>query len=155
MFTTSIVFQPRPEFPKPCGWLWKTKPLRVPSRRVLWLKVGTTNNDPNFIAHFYLQTVETINGCQKLYRTDRGTENTIMAGIQCFFRRNGNDRLSRENAHRDGSSLVNQRIESWWAQLKSLGHFSGFYFFKNWLKMANLVLATNKKNNANIFHLKN
>ena len=88
------------------------------SRRVLWLKVGTTNNDPNFIAHYYLQTVETVSGCPKLCRTDRGTENTIMAGMQCFFRRYGNDELSAERAHRYGSSITNQRIESWWAQLK-------------------------------------
>ena len=86
-------------------------------RRVLWLKVGTTN-DSNFIAHYYLQTVETINGCPKLCQTDRGTENTIMAGIQCFFRRNGHDGLSGENAHRYGSSITNEKIESWWAKLR-------------------------------------
>ena len=88
------------------------------SRRVLWLKVGTTNNNSNFIAHYYLQAVETLGGCPKLCQTDRGTENTIMAGIQRFFRRNGNDELSGEKAHRYGSSVTNQRIESWWAQLK-------------------------------------
>ena len=69
---------------------------------MLWLKVGTTkkNNDPNFIVHYYLQMVETVSGCPKLCRTDRGTENTIMAGIQCLFRRYSNDELSAERAHR-------------------------------------------------------
>lgn len=41
-----------------------------------------------------------------------------MSGMQCFLRRHGNDELSGEKAHRYGSSITNQRIESWWAQLK-------------------------------------
>ena len=97
---------------------------------MLWLKVGTTNNNPNFISHYYLQAVETINGCPKLCRTDRGTENTIMAGMQCFFRRFGDDELSGKNAHRYGSSITNQRIESWWAQLKKSWAFWWIQFFQ-------------------------
>lgn len=32
------------------------------SRRVLWLKVGLTNNDPDIIAHHYLKAVEETGG---------------------------------------------------------------------------------------------
>ena len=35
------------------------------SRRVLWLKVDTTNNNPNFIAHYYLQSVG-VQNCAEL-----------------------------------------------------------------------------------------
>ena len=32
------------------------------ARRIMWLKVGVTNNDPNVIAHFYVECVKTIQG---------------------------------------------------------------------------------------------
>ena len=88
------------------------------SRRVLWLSVSRTNNNPAVIAGYFLQSAEVNQGCPVLLRTDRGTENTVMAAIQCYFRRNGNDELAGGRAHRYGASTSNQRIESWWAQLR-------------------------------------
>ena len=41
-------------------------------------------------------------------RTDCGTENGVMAAMQCTFQEN-------EEAHKYGSSPANQRIEGWWA----------------------------------------
>lgn len=95
------------------------------SRRVLWLSVNRTNNNPTVIAGYFLQSAEVYHGCPVLPRTDRGTENTVMAAMQFYlFRRNGNDELASGGAHCYGPSTSNQRIESWWAQLrKSLSNW--------------------------------
>ena len=45
-------------------------------------------------------------------RTDNGTENVIMAGMQCYFRSNGTDKFAGLRAHKYGSSpAINQGIE--------------------------------------------
>ena len=91
----------------------KLKPYGLPihgcvdgfSRRILWLKVSKTNNDPIVPAYFYIETVKKMGFCPQYLRTDCGTENGIIAGIQCLF-------LMSENAHRYGTSTSNQRIEN-------------------------------------------
>lgn len=79
------------------------------SRRVLWLRVTRSNNSPDNIACFYLTAVNAAGGCPVELITDLGTENSIVAGIQSFFRDN-------TEAHRYVSSPRNQRIEGWWSQ---------------------------------------
>ena len=56
--------------------------------------------------------------CPQYLRTDCGTENGIIAGIQCFF-------LMSEDAHRYGTSVSNQRTENWWSHMRK--------GFTNWL----------------------
>ena len=79
------------------------------SRCLLWLEVTRSNNSPDNIASFYLSTVDSISGCPVELITDLGTENSIVASIQSFFREN-------EDAHRYVSSPRNQRIEGFWSQ---------------------------------------
>ena len=55
------------------------------SRRMLWLKVGPTNNDPSVITNYYLSTVHEIGGAPRIIRVDRGTENSYVARLQGFF----------------------------------------------------------------------
>ena len=43
-------------------------------RRMLWLDVGSTNNNPNIIAKYILDTVIQLNTLQCILRCDRGTE---------------------------------------------------------------------------------
>ena len=88
------------------------------SRKVLWLKVCQTNNDPAVTRQHCLDAVKKYNGCPKLLRTDNGTENVIMAAMQAYFRGDGDDDLAGINAHRYGSSPANQRIECWWSFLR-------------------------------------
>ena len=75
------------------------------SRRILWLKVSKTNNDPIVPAYFYIETVEKMGFCPQYLRTDFGTEKGIIEGIQCLF-------LMSEDSHRYGASTSNQRIEN-------------------------------------------
>ncbi|KAI9541641.1 hypothetical protein NQZ68_028147 [Dissostichus eleginoides] len=51
-------------------------------------------------------------------RTDCGTENGIMAAIQCSLRHHHHDYYSGASSHMYGSSMTNQRIESWWSILR-------------------------------------
>ena len=70
-----------------------------------------SNNNPIIPAHFFLETITEFGFGSKLVQTDCGTENSLMAGIQCKLQNN-------INAHRFGSSPANQRIENWWSHNK-------------------------------------
>ena len=48
------------------------------SRRVLWLEVCVSNNDPAIIAGYYVSCVEQLKGCPKNLRSDPGTEKTAL-----------------------------------------------------------------------------
>ena len=71
----------------------KLKPFGFPihgavdgfSRRVLWLQVGRSNKDPKFIGRLFLNCVKEVGGCPILLRTDPGSENGVMAAMQCLF----------------------------------------------------------------------
>uniref|UniRef100_A0A3P9JDE3 Integrase core domain-containing protein n=1 Tax=Oryzias latipes TaxID=8090 RepID=A0A3P9JDE3_ORYLA len=110
------------------------------SRKVLWLKCGATNNNPTVIAHNFLSCIRNLNVVPMRLRTDCGTENGIMAAVQCTLRHQHNDHYSGESSHMFGSSTSNQRIESWWsiyrkgraqfwmelfADLRDAGHVNG------------------------------
>ena len=77
------------------------------SRKVLWLRVTRTNNDPVIVARSYLSVVTENGGCPKKVRTDCGTENGLLAAVQCYF-------MADIDSHIYGSSPHNQRIEAWW-----------------------------------------
>ena len=91
----------------------KLKPYGLPihgcvdgfSRKILWLRVCKTNNNPVVTACHFLRLVKENYVCPKLVRTDCGTENGIIAAMQCTLTNN-------ENGHRYGTSVANQRIEN-------------------------------------------
>lgn len=85
------------------------------SRKVLWLECGPTNNNPRVIAHNFLSCVRNLGVIPMRLRTDCGTENGIMAAIQCTLRHHHHDYYSGASSHMYGSSTNNQRIESWWS----------------------------------------
>ena len=66
------------------------------SRKILWLEVAGSNNDPKVASTFYLNRVKVANGCPVQLISDCGTENGIAASMRCFFRQNGNDGLAGE-----------------------------------------------------------
>ena len=78
------------------------------SRRIMWLRVARSNNLPEYPAMYYLETVKELGGCPVEVVTDLGTENSLLASIQSYFRQN-------PDAHRYVPSPRNQRIESWWS----------------------------------------
>lgn len=112
------------------NYLWhvdgydKLKPFGFPihgcidgfSRKILWLRVLKSNNDPVSIATVYLEKIEQLGFFPKCVRTDCGTENGILAASQCYFSRDHDTSVP----HMYGSSHHNQRIEAWWSQLRRL-----------------------------------
>ena len=56
--------------------------------------VGSTNNDQLNIASYYLKLVKENKFVPRLVRADRGSENSVLGGIQRFFRRNHDDLLA-------------------------------------------------------------
>ena len=85
---------PGPNFAWHADGYDKLKPYGFPvhgcidgfSRRLIWLKVSRTNNDPAVVSGFYLEAVPEEGGCPTVLRTDNGTENTVMASIQSYLR---------------------------------------------------------------------
>ncbi|XP_019634936.1 PREDICTED: uncharacterized protein LOC109477911 isoform X2 [Branchiostoma belcheri] len=88
------------------------------SRRIMWLKVGPTNKDPKIVASFYLDAVCQLGGCPLIVRSDPGSENVVVAAIQCTFRARDADEHAGPKSHQYGKSVHNQRIEAFWSHLK-------------------------------------
>ena len=82
----------------------------------MWLTVARLNNHPDIILNFYLNCVAGLEGCPVKLGTDCGTENGVMAAMQCTFQQDA-------ESHKYGSSLVNQRIEGWWVFCRRNGCF--------------------------------
>lgn len=82
------------------------------SRKVLWLKVSSTNRDPMVIARYYLECVENaagkgernasynfntrypVVGCPLIVRADLGTENCRVAKVHIAFRMHHDDSVA-------------------------------------------------------------
>lgn len=88
------------------------------SRRVMFLEVAASNNDPKIIARYFLKCVKEVGGCPRLVQTDCGTENVLIASLQSVFRGREQDPFSGLRSHRYGTSTSNQRIEAWWSILR-------------------------------------
>ena len=58
------------------------------TRRIIWLELTHSNNAPDNIACYYLSTVNSINDCPVNLITGLGTENSLSASIQAYFRDN-------------------------------------------------------------------
>lgn len=88
------------------------------SRRVMWLEVASTNNNPRVIAKYYLDTVAAHKFVPRIVRADRGTENVNISFLQPFFRQTQQDSMAGLKSFMYGKSTTNQRIERWWGYLK-------------------------------------
>ena len=81
------------------------------SRKLIWLFVSTTNNDPLVVANFYLKAITNLGRAPNTLRMDLGTENVYCEELQVFFTKNSNSFLY-------AASTRNQRIEALWSRLK-------------------------------------
>ena len=117
----------------------KLKPFGFPihgcvdgySRKILWLELLYSNNNPVNIASLYVNALRRDKKIPRRLRTDCGTENGLAAGIQEFLRRNCGDALASSGSHIYGSSHSNQRIEAWWSQLRKSQTTYAINFFRN------------------------
>ena len=100
------------------------------SRKIIWLRVARSNNNPIVPGLFYVESVAAY-GCPVKLRSDCGTENGVMAALQCEFR-------SSSDAHFFGTSPANQRIESWWSQLRRSRSTWWMNYFKDMIERGHL-----------------
>lgn len=84
------------------------------SRRLIWLEVGTTNNNPEVITKFYLDAVKQVGGLPRKVRSDDGTENSMVAAVHTFLRSSHSDEDAGLGCFLTGRSTANQRIEAYW-----------------------------------------
>jgi len=91
------------------------------SRKILWLNVFVTNKDPWLIGKFFMDTVESRGICPRRVQCDPGTENPVIAKCQMFLRRNDSDSLAGAKSYFEGSSVLNQPIESFWRHFREGG----------------------------------
>jgi len=88
------------------------------SRRILWLEVGPSNNNPRIVATYFLETVRQLGGSPVRCRCDLGTENVLLEELQPLFAVNYDPDSADESCLLYGKSTSNQRIESWWGILR-------------------------------------
>ena len=132
----------------------KLKPFGFPvhgcicgySRKIIWLEVDRSNNNPKVPARLYIDAVRKLGGCPRILRSDCGTENTILAAMQSYFRAEGNDEFAGTKAHQYVTSQSNQRIEAWWSFYKKSNSSWWINLFKDMSESGVLVLG-------NLFHM--
>ena len=102
------------------------------SRKILWLAVSRSNNDPFQVCHYFCQWIKQVKGLPFVVRTDRGTENVNVEHVQRILRLgNGDNRARNGSVFLYGKSTSNQRIESWWSKFKGLGMEGWIAHFKD------------------------
>ena len=111
------------------------------SRRILWLHVQRSNKKPKIIAKYFYDYVRATGGCPVRLLTDRGTENGLIAAMQCYLRANGQDEFAGPKAHQYLSSPSNQRIECYWSSLRKLRSSWWIDFFADLLQSGILDLS--------------
>jgi hypothetical protein len=100
------------------------------SRKIVWLRVGRTNNDPNVVCNYYTAAIRKMGFVPLILRVDAGTENCLMVDVHSILREDHDDEFA-ENCVFIGSSPHNQRIERWWRYLKDTYINSCLSLFKD------------------------
>ena len=100
------------------------------SRKLIWLEVATTNNNPRVTAYYFLDTVKNLTFVPTIIRSDKGSENALIESLQIGLRTSHSDKFAGEKSYIKGRSVKNQRIESYWGQMRR--HTVDYYiqFFK-------------------------
>jgi len=83
-------------------------PIDGYSRKILWLEVAHTNNDPCVVGNYFVECVEQIGGAPIAVRGDCGTENVFVAGVQRFLRRDCQEDFAGFKSFMYGTSVANQ-----------------------------------------------
>ena len=77
------------------------------SRKILWLEIVNSNNDPFVTASAYLNFISELDAIPRQIGTDCGTENCVLAALQCYFRKEHTDKFGEDKAHIYRSSPIN------------------------------------------------
>ncbi|KAH3731109.1 hypothetical protein DPMN_057114 [Dreissena polymorpha] len=100
------------------------------SRRIMWLKVSSSNNNQAIIEKYYLDHLKHFKLAPRILRADNGRENSKLSFLQPLFRYNSTDSMAGIKSFISGKSTANQRIEAWWGHFGSLEFIGGSIFSK-------------------------
>ena len=78
------------------------------SRKLLWLKVWTSNSDPQLIGRWYLEYLFESRVMASIIRLDKGTETGTIATMHAFLRRHHQDDINPMHSMIYGLSTSNQ-----------------------------------------------
>ena len=78
------------------------------SRKLLWLRIWTSNSDPDLIGRWYLEYLYESKAMASYIRMDKGTETGTMATMHAFLRRNHEDITDAGDTVLYGPSTSNQ-----------------------------------------------
>lgn len=120
-----LYFNPGPDFMWHIDSYDKLKPYGICingaidgfSRQIIWLEANTTSSDPAVVSNYFVDAVKSRMGCPARIRIDKGTENGHIDNMQKFLRFDHADEYSQKSVI-VGTSVHNQRIESWWGILR-------------------------------------
>ena len=98
------------------------------SQRIRWLEVRHSNKNPRLIARYFLRSVKGAHGCPV-----RGTQNGILAAMQCYLCTEGLDEYAASKAHKYMKSTRNQQTESYWSHFRRQRSSWWIDFFNDFL----------------------
>ena len=75
--------------------------------------VGWSNNDPKVIAYYFVNCIVDLQLAPGLIRAGKASENVVVAGIQWYLRKFGEDDMAGVSSFKVGPSTRNQWIEAW------------------------------------------
>ncbi|XP_066922251.1 uncharacterized protein [Clytia hemisphaerica] len=105
------------------GYQNSTFPLAVygcidtASRKILWLKIWTSNSDPKLVGKWYLQHIIETKRISNMVRLDKGTETGDLAAIHCFLRSRCDENLEDPSSVIHYGPSTSNQIERWWKEL--------------------------------------
>ena len=94
------------------------------SRKIIWLNVASSNNDPLIIANFFLSSIKKLKFVPSLLRMDKGRENIYCEDLQTFF-------TGSNESFFYAASVRNQRIEALWSRVKKFRTSLWIDFFQS------------------------
>ena len=97
----------------------------------MWLEVGPSNNNPQITAQYFIDCIRQVEGVPLVVRGDCGTENTYIAAVQRYLRKDCDDSIAGNKSFLYGKSVANQRIEAWWSLLRKTSTSWWMNFFKD------------------------
>ena len=116
------------------------------SRRIIWLEVQRSNKNPSVVAKYFLDSIRAARGCPARVYTDPGTENGLVAAIQCYLRGEGSE-YAGSLAHKYVTSTSNQRIECQWSHFRKQRSSWWIDFFNDLIEsdILNLTIDLHKE----------
>ena len=87
------------------------------SRYIIWVYVGITACTQISVLRQFLDVVDEIGLQSRIVRSDRGGETVLLAEAHHRLQKAYDPDISLKDCYYYGTSVKNQRIELWWAQL--------------------------------------